>query len=65
MEQWFMIFNGIFFISILGIIVGACFKSKCSEIKFCSKDGLIFIKRDVLAENEEIKIELEHGGNNV
>ena len=65
MDDWIITFNGIFFITILGVLVGACYKSKCSEIKLCSRQGFLFIKRDIQGENEEVKLELEHGENNV
>ena len=37
-----------------------CFKSKCSECGLCSQQGCFYLKRDVQAENEESKMELEH-----
>ena len=37
-----------------GVIVRTCFLSKCRKCSLCY--GLIDIDRDVLAENEEIKI---------
>ena len=60
-------FNAVFFLSMasifcggLGVMLSYCFKSKCSEFEICSPRGLFIIKRDVEAENEETKMELEH-----
>lgn len=60
-------FNAVFFLSMasifcggLGVMLSYCFKSKCSEFEICSARGLFVIKRDVEAENEETKMELEH-----
>ena len=64
---WFDTFNAVFFLSMstiacagIGVVLGFCFKSKCSEFKLCSSEGCIYIRRDVDAENEEIKIERDH-----
>ena len=60
-------FNAVFFLSMasifcggLGVMLSYCFKSKCSEFEICSPRGLFVIVRDVVAENEETKMELEH-----
>ena len=60
-------FNAVFFLSGgtilcggLGVLLSYCFKSKCSEFSICGDKGLLHIVRDVIAENEETKIELEH-----
>ena len=45
-----------------GVIVRTCFLSKCKKCSICY--GLIDIDRDVLAENEEIKIEGVLNNNN-
>ena len=37
-----------------GVVVRTCFLSKCKKCSICY--GLINVDRDVLAENEEIKI---------
>ena len=38
----------------LGVVARTCFLSKCKKCSICY--GLINVDRDVLAENEEIKI---------
>ena len=61
-------FNGTFWITMAGIILtflGSlsvfCLKSKCKNCSICF--GLIKIKRDIQAENDEEKMELEHNIN--
>ena len=61
-------FNGTFFITLVGILTafvsGAlvyAIKSKCTRCEICY--GLIAIQRDVRAEIDEEKVELEHGLN--
>ena len=44
----------------LGVMLGYCFKSKCSEFSLCSEKGLLHVVRDVGAENQETQIELDH-----
>ena len=44
----------------VGVLLSFCFKSKCSECVVCGKDSCFFFKRDVQAENEESKMEMEH-----
>ena len=39
----------------LGVVTKICFMSKCRKCSICY--GLIDVDRDVLAENEEIKIQ--------
>ena len=58
-------FNGTFWITMAGIILtflGSlsvfCLKSKCKKCSICF--GLIKIERDVQAENDEEKLELDH-----
>lgn len=58
-------FNAVFFLSGatifcggLGVLFQFCFKSKCRECIICG--GLIHIIRDVQAENEEMKMEIDH-----
>ena len=58
-------FNGAFWISFVGLILSFlgglsmyCLKSKCKTCSICF--GLIKIERDVQAENDEEKMELEH-----
>ena len=65
--MWYDVFNAVFFLSSatiacagLGVLLNFCFKSKCSEFRICSKYGLIYIRRDVDAENEETELELTH-----
>ena len=61
--EWWNEFNAGFFLGtggIIGVILAYCFKSKCSEFSICGTAGLIHIVRDVQAENEETKMELEH-----
>lgn len=60
-------FDAVFFLSMatllcggVGVVLSYCFKSKCSEFRLCSSEGCILVRRDVLAENEETKIELDH-----
>jgi hypothetical protein len=59
-------FDGVFFITITGAIIGflgllikQCFKSKCTDAVFCW--GLINIKRDVITEEKENEFNIEHG----
>jgi len=61
-------FNSVFWITIVGLILtflGSlsifCLKSKCKNCSICF--GLIKIERDVQAENDEEKLELEHNIN--
>ena len=61
-------FDGTFWLSLTGIIVGFasgaliyCIKSKCSKCFLCF--GLINIERDVKTEAEEERFEIEHGIN--
>jgi hypothetical protein len=65
--MWYDTFNAVFFLSSasilcggLGVLLTYCFKSKCSEFSICGKNGFIYVKRDTDAENEEIKIEMDH-----
>ena len=65
--MWYNTFDAVFFLSTgtiictgLGVLLNYCFKSKCSEFSICGKNGLIYVKRDTDAENEEIKIEMDH-----
>ena len=65
-DNFYNTFGGAFWLSVatitcggLSVMINFCFKSKCSEMRLCSKEGLIFIKRDVDAENQEMKMELE------
>lgn len=58
-------FNGSFWITIVGLILGFlsgtllyCLKSKCRNTSICF--GLVKIERDVECENDEEKMELEH-----
>lgn len=44
---------------ILGLVIRYGFKSKCTDVNMCC--GMIAIKRDVNAELEEEKMELENG----
>lgn len=44
---------------ILGLVIRYGFKSKCTYVSMCF--GLIAIKRDVIAELNEEKMELENG----
>lgn len=46
------------FIGMIGLLIRYGFKSKCTDVSMCC--GLIAIKRDVNAEIEEEKMELEH-----
>ena len=57
-------FGGSFFITLVGLILSFlgglslyCLKSKCIECSICW--GMIKIKRDVQAENDEEKMEIE------
>ena len=59
-------FNGTFFITMAGIIVGFlglivkfCLKSKCKTCSVCF--GLVKIDRDIQAEIEEEKLEIDAG----
>jgi len=59
-------FGGSFFITLVGLILSFlgglsmyCLKSKCKKCSICF--GLIRIERDVDAENNEEKMELENG----
>ena len=61
-------FDGTFWLSLTGIIVGFasgaliyCIKSKCSKCSLCF--GLINIERDVKTEADEERFEIEHGIN--
>ena len=61
-------FDGTFWLSLVGILVGFitgtlvyAIKSKCSKCSLCF--GLINIERNVEAELEEEKFEIEHGIN--
>ena len=45
-------------LSFLGLLLVYCLKSKCKTCSICF--GLIKIERDVQAENDEEKLELEH-----
>ena len=61
-------FNAGFWISFVGLILSFagilliyCLKSKCKKCSICF--GLIQIERDVNAENEEEKMEIENGIN--
>ena len=58
-------FNDTFFITMAGVIVGFlglivkfCLKSKCETCSVCF--GLVKIDRDIQAEIEEEKLEIEH-----
>jgi hypothetical protein len=58
-------FNAVFFLSGatifcggLGVLMNYCFKSKCRECIICG--GMLHIIRDIQAENEETKMELDH-----
>ena len=62
------IFNGTFWLSMTTLIIGFltgvsvhCLKSKCKNCSICF--GLVKVERDVLAEIEEEKNELENGIN--
>lgn len=44
---------------ILGLVIRYGFKSKCTDVNMCC--GMIAIKRDVNAEIEEEKMELQNG----
>ena len=44
---------------ILGLVIRYGFKSKCTDVNMCC--GLLAIKRDVNAEIEEEKMELQNG----
>ena len=61
-------FDGTFWLSLSGIIIGFasgaliyCIKSKCSKCSLCF--GLINIERDVKLETDEQQFEIEHGVN--
>ena len=67
MSEWYVTFNAVFFLSLgtivcggVGVLLSFCFKSKCSECGLCSQQGFFYLKRDVRAENEESKMEMEH-----
>ena len=67
MSDWYNTFNAVFFLSLgtivcggVGVLLSFCFKSKCSECGLCSQQGFFYLKRDVQAENEESKMELNH-----
>ena len=65
MSDWYNTFNAVYFLSLGTIVCGGvgvflCFKSKCSECGLCSQQGCFYFKRDVQAENDESKMELEH-----
>jgi hypothetical protein len=47
------------FVGIIGLLIRYGFKSKCTDVNMCC--GMIAIKRDVNAEIEEEKMELENG----
>jgi hypothetical protein len=56
-----------FFLSLAGIIsaliVVGCqhvLKSRCTSYVCCSRDGFILVKRDSLAENNELQMELDN-----
>jgi len=58
MSRWYDTFNDVFWLaagttvfSFLAILVKMAYRSKCDQIKFCSKDGLLVIHR---------RVELEH-----
>jgi hypothetical protein len=66
MSDWFSEFNGIFFITISGLIctsvsllIRYCLKSKCEDVNICY--GLINIKRNVNLEVEEEIKQMENG----
>ena len=66
MSEWYVTFNAEF-LSLGTIVCGGlrvllsfCFKSKRSECVLCSLDSCFYLKKDVPAENEESKMELEH-----
>jgi hypothetical protein len=42
------------------VLFGYCLKSRCKKCVCCSKDNWLEIERDSLAENEELKMELDH-----
>ena len=61
-------FNGSFWLSMAGLAIGFlslgiryCLKSKCRRCSLCC--GLFTIERDIPAELEEEKMELENGMN--
>ena len=67
MSDWYSTFDAVFFLSVgtvlcggLGVLLSFCFKSKCAEFALCSGHGCIYLRRDVDAENEETKMELDH-----
>ena len=67
MSEWYVTFNAVFFLSLgtivcggVGVLLSFCFKSKCSECGLCNREGCTYLKRDVQAENEESKMEMEH-----
>lgn len=67
MADWWLTFDPIFFLSVgtvlcggFGVLISFCFKSKCAEFAICSDRGCIYVHRDVDAENEETKLELDH-----
>lgn len=47
------------FCGILGLVIRYGFKSKCTDVKVCC--GMIAIKRDVNAELDEEKMEIDSG----
>jgi hypothetical protein len=63
--MWYDVFDAVFWLSIASFFFGSiavtlsfCFKSKCKKCNICF--GFIDVERDVIAENEETKMELEH-----
>jgi hypothetical protein len=65
MSDYIFEFTGVFWLSLAGIItasfsvcLGYALKSKCTETNLCF--GILRIKRDVQAELEEEKMELDH-----
>lgn len=67
MTDWTTTYDAVFFLSGasilfggLGVMLSFCFKSKCSQFTCCGPNGCIYILRDVDAENEETKMELDH-----
>lgn len=63
--MWYDTFDAVFFLSLgsiiyggLGVTLSYCFKSKCNDFTLCY--GMVHVERNVLAENEESKVEMEH-----
>ena len=59
-------YNGTFWLSIsamlltfVGTLTAYCLKSKCKNCNVCF--GLVHIERDIQAEVEEEKLQIEHG----